>query len=65
MTGWARQFRYHTLRDYLEIDTGERPNKFELFDGQIYAMAGGTRVHARLSAQIISLVGPQLMKRRP
>ena len=60
MAGLARQLRCYTVRDYLEIDTGERPSKFELFKGQIYAMAGGTPDHALLSANIIIQVGSQL-----
>ena len=54
----ASHHRY-TYRDYLSLD--EMSNvRLEFLNGQIYAMAGGTPDHARLSSRIIRTLGRQL-----
>ncbi len=54
----ARRHRY----SYAEYFTLEESSsvRHEFFDGEIYAMAGGTPTHAALAAAIIRLVGAQL-----
>ena len=51
----ARRLRY-TYADYLRaLESSEL--KLEFFDGEIYAMAGGTPAHADLAASMIRLLG--------
>jgi Uma2 family endonuclease len=54
----APRHRY-TFREYLEIEevAGIR---HEFYDGQIYAMAGGTPEHAAMAAAITTMLGGQL-----
>jgi Uma2 family endonuclease len=56
----AHRIRY-TLREYLALEASSNV-KHEFFDGQIYAMAGGTPEHAALAAAAIGLLFPQLRK---
>lgn len=49
----------HTFADYLRVER-EIDRKCEYFDGEIYAMAGGTFAHAALGAAIIAQLGEQL-----
>jgi Uma2 family endonuclease len=57
----ASQRRY-TLEEYLRLE--EYANvKHELFDGHIYAMAGGTPEHGSYAANVIALLGSQLRGR--
>jgi Uma2 family endonuclease len=50
---------HYTLADYLAFEASANA-KHEYFDGQIYAMAGGTPEHAALAATTIGLLFPQL-----
>lgn len=54
----APRHRY-TYRDYLELEEGS-PSRHEFFDGEIYAMAGGSPEHAALAAELIASLHPQL-----
>jgi Uma2 family endonuclease len=51
----APRHRY-TYEDYLAVERTS-PIKHEFFDGEIYAMAGGTPTHAQLAARLIVLLG--------
>jgi Uma2 family endonuclease len=52
-------YHSHTFREYLQLE--EFANvKHEYFNGEIYAMAGGTPEHAALSAAIIAALSSQL-----
>jgi Uma2 family endonuclease len=53
-----RHHRY-TFADYLAYEDGSNV-KHEFFNGEIYAMAGGTPEHAALAAAITTLIGGQL-----
>lgn len=54
----APRHRY-TFQDYLELEEVARV-RHEFFDGEIYAMAGGTPEHAAAAATITSIIGRQL-----
>ncbi|MFN3848288.1 MAG: Uma2 family endonuclease [Spirosomataceae bacterium] len=59
--GEALAKRHYTVAEYLEIlkDSTER---LAFHDGEIFAMAGGSVNHARLSGKIGSLLGSALLK---
>lgn len=50
---------HHTYEDYLRLER-ESPVRHEYFDGEIYAMAGGTPEHGLLCAELITLIHAQL-----
>jgi Uma2 family endonuclease len=54
----APRHRY-TFAEYLELEEVARV-RHEFYDGEIYAMAGGTPEHAAISAAITSHMGAQL-----
>jgi len=58
--GVSASHRHYTLEDYLGVEemSGVR---HEFFDGQIFAMAGGTPEHAALSAAALVLLGSKLL----
>lgn len=45
--------RRYTVEDYYFIDAGS-PIRHEYFHGEIYAMSGGTRVHARIAGNVFA-----------
>jgi Uma2 family endonuclease len=49
----------YTCEEYLAFERGS-PSKHEFFQGEIYAMAGGTADHALLTANMMLAVGSQL-----
>jgi len=51
-----------TYAEYLEFEKTSE-TKHEYVNGEVYAMAGGTRAHARLASSFVILVGPQLFNR--
>jgi Uma2 family endonuclease len=57
----ARRHRY-TYQEYLAFERSANV-RHEFFDGEIYAMAGGTRAHAAISANISSILRAQLRGR--
>lgn len=57
----ARHHRY-TYREYLALERGANV-RHEFFDGEIYAMAGGTREHAAMCANLIAALSAQLRGR--
>jgi Uma2 family endonuclease len=58
MSRLARSLK-HTFEDYLALEEVSN-TKHEYYEGEIYAMAGGTPDHAALSAAAITLLGQQL-----
>jgi Uma2 family endonuclease len=50
---------HYTYAEYLALEE-ESPIRHEYFDGEIYAMAGGTPDHAALAAAVLSIIRPQL-----
>ena len=54
----ARRVHY-TYEQYLALER-ESPIRHEFYDGEIYAMAGGTPEHAALAAKVIELLGSRL-----
>jgi Uma2 family endonuclease len=54
MTGPGHRTEY-TYGEYLSFEASSNV-KHEFFDGQIYAMAGGTPDHASLSAAVIGML---------
>jgi Uma2 family endonuclease len=57
----ALQIAPISLEDYLSIEQQEN-NRYEFHDGYIYAMAGGTISHGRISTNLIRGIGAQLDK---
>jgi len=57
----ARLHRY-TYSEYLAFERGANV-RHEFFDGEIYAMAGGTRLHAAISANVLRALTMQLRGR--
>jgi Uma2 family endonuclease len=55
VTARSRLHRY-TYADYVGVELTSS-TKHEFFDGEIYAMAGGTSEHAALSAEVVRLLG--------
>lgn len=52
----------YSYAEYLIVDEMSS-HKNEYFDGEIYAMAGGSVAHAALAAEIITVIGNQLRGR--
>lgn len=52
MTALPKKDRY-TLEEYLELDKNSE-EKYEYFDGQVFAMAGGSPDHVRISVNVCS-----------
>ena len=51
--------RQYSVEDYFFVDVGS-PIRHEYFDGEIYAMSGGTRTHARISGNVYALLDAAL-----
>lgn len=55
-----RQSQLHyTIEDYFFVDVGS-PIRHEYYDGEIFAMSGGTRAHARIAVNIVSALDEAL-----
>lgn len=52
----------YTLEEYMELDKNSE-EKYEFFDGEVFAMAGGSSSHSRLSMDIGSLFNQKLKSR--
>lgn len=50
---------YWTVEQYFEMERTS-PVRHEYIDGEVYALAGGTRAHSRLTANLIMLLGVAL-----
>ncbi|HEY9231102.1 MAG TPA: Uma2 family endonuclease, partial [Blastocatellia bacterium] len=55
----STQHRLYTPEEYLELERAAE-FKSEYLDGQIYAMSGGSRAHARITFNLYVQVGSQL-----
>jgi len=62
MSAIAVSKQKYTLEEYLELDKNSE-EKYEYLDGEIFAMAGGSRNHARLGFDIGSLFSQKLKGR--
>lgn len=49
----------YTLEEYLELDRNSE-ERYEYFDGEVFAMAGGSPNHARISGNIYSTLQSKL-----
>ncbi len=49
----------HTFADYIQLEE-DSELKHEFLDGDIYAMTGGTPLHAKLTARVVSSLHAQL-----
>src|SRR4051812_47915275 len=58
MVSGARHHRY-TYQEYLAFERSSNA-RHEFFDGEIYAMAGGTPAHAMICGNLISIFNSQL-----
>ena len=58
MTSSVPERRY-TYREYLELEA-RSDERYEFFDGVVYAMSGGSPDHSRLAANVISALTNQL-----
>ena len=58
MSGLVPRHRY-TFEEYLELEEIASV-RHEFYDGEIYAMAGGTPEHAAITAAITSALGAQI-----
>jgi Uma2 family endonuclease len=59
MTSTAPERRY-TFQEYLELEASSDV-RYEFFDGAVYAMSGGSPEHSGLAANVIQLLGAQLV----
>ncbi|HEY2405722.1 MAG TPA: Uma2 family endonuclease [Polyangiaceae bacterium] len=58
-SGVARSFTYC---EYLELEASSE-QRYEFFNGMVYAMAGGSPDHSRLAANVIQILGTVLAAR--
>ncbi|HEX5084869.1 MAG TPA: Uma2 family endonuclease [Blastocatellia bacterium] len=49
----------YTLEEYLELDKNSE-DRYEYFDGEVFAMAGGSPNHARISGNVYSALQSKL-----
>ncbi len=61
MTAVPKQDRY-TLEDYIELDKNSE-EKYEYFDGEVFAMAGGSPDHVRISRNVCNRLSQKLENR--
>ena len=63
LTSWACQRgRHYSFQDYLTVEE-MNPGRHEFLDGEVYAMAAGTMLHAALSAAVLTALATQLAGR--
>jgi Uma2 family endonuclease len=53
----------YSFSDYLDIEEMSPLVKHEFFDGGVWAMAGGSPDHAALAANVIRILGDQLLEK--
>lgn len=56
------QAKYYTPREYLAVER-EAGFRHEYMDGEIFAMAGGNKRHNLISANVIRIIGNQILDR--
>lgn len=59
----ARRLHRYTYADYVALELSS-PTKHEFYDGEIYAMAGGTEEHSALAAEVLRALGNAIGDRR-
>jgi Uma2 family endonuclease len=59
---FAQRIHRYTYRQYTELEN-ESSTKHEFFDGEIYAMAGGSEEHSALAAETLRLLGNAIGER--
>ena len=52
----ARHLHRYTYSDYVALEK-DSPTKHEFFNGEIYAMAGGSEEHSALAAEVLRFLG--------
>jgi Uma2 family endonuclease len=57
--GVPARLHHYSFQDYLMVEE-MNPVRHEFLDGEIYAMAGGTMLHAALSAAVLTALSNQL-----
>jgi Uma2 family endonuclease len=60
--GVPARLHHYSFKDYLMVEENN-PVRHEFLDGEIYAMAGGTMLHAALSAAVLTALANQLAGR--
>lgn len=60
--GFAQPKNLYTVEEYLEFER-KADARHEFFGGEIFAMAGGSKRHNGISANLIRLIGNQLVER--
>ena len=60
--GVPARLHHYSFQDYLAVEE-MNPGRHEFLDGEIYAMAGGTMLHAALSAAVLTALATQLAGR--
>ena len=58
----ARRIHRYTYADYVGIEQTSS-TKHEFFDGEIYAMAGGSEEHSALAAEVLRVLGNAIADR--
>lgn len=58
----AEPTKRYTVEEYLEVDRHSEERQ-EYFDGEIFAMTGGTRRHTHLAANLVRTLGNALLDR--
>jgi len=58
----ARRLHRYTYADYVALELSSS-TKHEFFDGEIYAMAGGSEEHSALAAEILRAIGNAIGER--
>jgi Uma2 family endonuclease len=57
--GVPARLHHYSFQDYLMVEE-MNPGRHEFLDGEIYAIAGGTMLHAALSAAVLTALATQL-----
>lgn len=58
----ATRLHRYTYADYVAVELAS-PTKHEFFDGEIYAMAGGSEEHSALAAEVLRVLGNAIGER--
>ena len=62
MADVGRPHHRYTYAQYVAVEN-ESPTKHEFFDGEIYAMAGGTEEHSALATRILAVIDTAIGER--
>ena len=53
MVAQRSQSYFMSINDWRDLERHSRDSKHEYIDGQVYAMAGGSRAHGRISSNVV------------